>query len=74
MPASNTVGSHGTQRLGWSRWRKGSSRRVSSVHGTSSSLSRVVDLEVFEHFAFGIDDDNGVLLTGPIQCAKTTVF
>jgi hypothetical protein len=35
---------------------------------------QVVDLEVFEHFALGIDDDNGVLLIGPIQCAKTTVF
>src|SRR5260370_6042157 len=35
MPASNNCS---TARLGWSQSRKESSRRVSSVHGTSSSL------------------------------------
>jgi hypothetical protein len=34
----------------------------------------VFDLEVFDYFALGVDDDNGVFLTGPIQSAKTTVF
>jgi hypothetical protein len=35
--------------------------------------SRVCEFEVFDHFAFAIDDHDGVFLTGPIQGAKGPV-
>src|SRR6202022_378524 len=36
--------------------------------------SRMFDLEVFDHFASGVDYDNTMFLTGPIQSTKTTLL
>jgi len=32
------------------------------------------DLEVFDHFALGVDYDNTMFLTGPIQSTKTPLL
>ena len=71
MPASSNYSTAAPWLL-----RDGKGNRAVGLEPLSKALpagSRVCEFEVFDHFAFAIDDHDGVFLTGPIQGAKGPV-